>query len=91
MFQLEALCFLLSICSEAVPFQGWVLSSPALAQFRHITQLSGKSRVSEPKGAFDSKGSIPCKLQVRKLRQGHTAGQWEHRTGARAWGVRGGS
>ena len=73
-FQLEALCFLLSICSEAALFQGWVLSSPALSWFWTITQFPGKFRVSELKGVFNSKGSIPFELQIRKLRQGQLSG-----------------
>lgn len=63
---------------QSSPCPKAVLSSPTLSWFWHISPLCQKPRVLELKGATDSKCSIPFLLQVRKLRQGHTASQWEH-------------
>lgn len=46
-----------------------------LPQSRHITPLSQTPGVSERKGDFRSQCPIPVTLQMRKPRQGHTAGQ----------------
>lgn len=67
-----------NLCTKALLVPKAVLSSPALSWFWHISPLCQKPRVLELKGATDSKCSIPFLLQVRKLRQGRTASQWEH-------------
>lgn len=72
---------------------GW--SAPALSWFWDVTHLVWKPSVSELKGATESKCPIPVKLQMRKLRQGHTASQREHQDRSPrlppSWRVHGGT
>lgn len=75
--------FCVPVRSLAVPLsihpkcliQDHVPSSPALRQPLRVTRLLQTPRVAELEGTLGRKCPVPFTLQVRKLRQGHTASQ----------------
>lgn len=70
----ESGCAGVPVRSIVFPSESPYPDSPCFEAMSYLQKPGG----SELKGTFSSKDLIAFQLQMRKLRQGHRASQWEH-------------